>query len=141
METEASNENNMFLNNESCYNFEETVDKLSGEFLSANWKISVVHDLQEILHKNGKEVLPVKIIEICKPEYSGRLLEKDAERMYSPLMPCRVSIYETSDGKTYISRMNSGLMASRIGGLVDEVMSIAFDDMERILVGFIKNDL
>ena len=48
-------------------------------------------------------------------------------------MPCRISVYETENGKTYISRMNLGMMDQQIGGLVEEVMKEAFEEMETLL--------
>lgn len=131
-------ENNQFLLNESKFDFSATIENLSEQILSEGWKISVTHDLQETLKKSGQEVLPIKILEICKPEYSGKLLSVDSLRLYSPLMPCRISIYETEDGKTYISRMNSGAMANQIGGVVAEVMGKAFSEIEYILATVLK---
>ena len=128
----------MFIENESIYGFNETVEKFTEAVASIGWKVSHIHDLQETLHKNNYEVLPIKVIEICKPSYSVKLLEKDKERLYSSLMPCRISVYETSDGKTRISRMDSGAMAAQIGGLVNEVMKSAFTDIEGVLKPFIK---
>lgn len=126
--------NNMFIESEAKYNFEETVKLLTETITSNGWKISVVHDLQESMKKADKEVLPVKVFEICNPKHSYRLLSKDEERIYSSLMPCRFSVYEKSDGKVYISRMNSILLSAQIGGLVEEVMTSATNETE----GFIK---
>jgi uncharacterized protein (DUF302 family) len=126
--------NNMFIESEAKYNFEETVKLLAETITSNGWKISVVHDLQESMKKADKEVLPVKVFEICNPKHSYRLLSKDEERIYSSLMPCRFSVYEKSDGKVYISRMNSILLSAQIGGLVEEVMTSATNETE----GFIK---
>lgn len=122
-----------FVISQSKYTFDETVSELSELILAADWKITVIHDLQATLKKNGKEVEPIKILEICKPEYSGQLLEVDSLRVYSPLMPCRISVYQTKDGSVYISRMNSRLMAKQIRGLVEEVMDSAFNEIEGIL--------
>jgi uncharacterized protein (DUF302 family) len=128
----------MFIENESLYGFTETVEKFTDIVASIGWKVTHIHDLQETLQKNGFEVLPIKVIEICKPSYSVKLLENDKERLYSSLMPCRLSIYETSDGKTRVSRMDSGAMAAQIGGLVNEVMQIAYSDIETLLEPLVK---
>ncbi|HBY01856.1 MAG TPA: hypothetical protein DEG92_04835 [Rikenellaceae bacterium] len=129
----------MFIENESIYGFNDTVEKLSESIVSNGWKVTHVHDLHETLKKNNFDVLPVKVLEVCRPDYSVKLLRNDSERIYSSLMPCRLSVYETSDGKTKISRMNSGVLAAQIGGIVEEVMSVAFSDMENILKQYIKN--
>lgn len=129
----------MFIENESIYGFNDTVEKLSESIVSNGWKVTHVHDLHETLKKNNFDVLPVKVLEVCRPDYSVKILRNDSERIYSSLMPCRLSVYETSDGKTKISRMNSGVLAAQIGGVVEEVMSMAFNDIEIILKQFIKS--
>lgn len=129
----------MFIENESIYGFNDTVEKLSESIVSNGWKVTHVHDLHETLKKNNFDVLPVKVLEVCRPDYSVKILRNDSERIYSSLMPCRLSVYETSDGKTKISRMNSGVLASQIGGVVEEVMSLAFNDIEIILKQYIKS--
>ena len=138
MDTISTNAQMFFIENESLYGFEHTIELLSAKITEIGWKISVVHDLQDTLRKNGKDVLPVKVIELCKPDYSVQLLKEDKERIYSSLMPCRISVYLTSDGKTHISRMNSQLLASQIGGLVEKVMVEAFSSIEAILKSMIK---
>jgi uncharacterized protein (DUF302 family) len=52
-------------------------------------------------------------------------------------MPCRVSVYEKSNGKTYISRMNTGVLAKSIGGIIEEVMIASSEDVEEILSSLI----
>jgi len=128
----------MFIENESRYNFDETVEKLSESIIAAGWKVTHIHDLQGTLIKNNFNVLPVKILEVCRPDYSVKLLNGDKERLYSSMMPCRLSVYETSDGKTRISRMNSHAFAAQIGGVVSEVMSLAYSEIESVLKQYIK---
>ena len=123
----------LIIENESSYSFEQTVEKLSTAILAGGWKITITHDLQATLLKHGKTVLPVKVIELCKPDHSAQLLETDQYRYFSSLMPCRISVYEKSDGKTYISRLNSVFLAKQIGGLVEKVMSQAFYDAEEMI--------
>jgi uncharacterized protein (DUF302 family) len=129
---------NPFLESESKYGFEATVDSLTNKLGTFSWKLVVVHDLQQTLKKNGKDVLPVKVFALCKPDYSARILENDSARIISSLMPCRVSIYEKSDGKTYVSRMDNGLVAKSFGGLVEEVMNESSKEVELILAGILK---
>ena len=85
------------------------------------------------MKKSGKDVLPVKVIALCNPKYSGKVLERDDERIISSMMPCRVSVYTKSNGKTYISRINSSLFANQLNGIAQQVMSEASADMEDIL--------
>lgn len=125
---------NMFFESKSKYSFDDTVSKLTDAIVQGGWKVIHTHDLQETMTKNGYEVAPVKVLELCKPQYAQKLLSVDELRIYSNLMPCRISVYEKADGHTYISRMNSAMFAAMIGGVVEEVMSGAYSDAE----GFIK---
>ena len=122
-----------FLENPSPYFFETTIEKLSLQIQEKQWKIAHIYDLQKTLHDNGKDVLAVKVISLCHPRHSGKLLATDNKRIVSSLMPCRISVYEKSDGKTYVSRLNSSLMAPLIGDLVAEVMSRSAADVEEII--------
>src|SRR5664280_1495886 len=73
---------NQFIIEEiSLFNFDKTVEKLVAEAERREWKVQFVHDLQHSLAKSGKSVKPVKVIEICKPEYSGQMLELSDERI------------------------------------------------------------
>lgn len=128
----------MFIENESRFNFDETVEKLSAVITESGWKVITVHDLQETLKKNGKEVNPVKVIETCNPNHAYKLLQKDDERVASNMMPCRISVYEKSDGKVYISRMNAELLGSQLGGTIQEVVTDAFKDTEVMINKVVK---
>ena len=90
-------------------------------------------DLQAIMKKNGKEILPVKVVELCKPDYAYRLLSDDTQRIYSNMLPCRISVYEKSDGNCYISRLNAAMMAAQLGGVTEEVMTAAYHDAEEMI--------
>ena len=70
---------------------------------------------------------------MCHPNHSSRILEKDAERIVSSMMPCRVSVYEKKDGKTYISRMNSSIVAAGFGGIIEQVMTDSANEVEEII--------
>jgi uncharacterized protein (DUF302 family) len=130
----------MFFENKSRHGFDETVERLSEIAPENGWKIIQVLDLQEIMRKNGKEVLPVKVIELCKPEYAYQLLSDDDLRIYANMMPCRISVHQKADGQTYVSRMNSAMLAAQIGGVLQEVMSGAFSDAEGFIEQIAAND-
>ena len=124
----------MILEDESKFaTFEETVETFEQSVKDHDWKISTIHDLQKSMAKFGTDVMAVKVFELCHPDHAGRILSKSDERIVSSLMPCRVAIYEKADGKVYISRMNSGLMASTMGGIIPEVMDEAASQNEEIL--------
>ena len=121
---------NMFIENKSKFNLDETVSKLTEAIGQSDWKLIHMHDLQQLMHKNGRQVFPAKVMEICAPSFAFKLLSKDEERVYSNMMPCRLSVYEKSDGKTYVSRMNIKKFASEMGGVIQDVMTEAFKGAE-----------
>jgi uncharacterized protein (DUF302 family) len=133
----SKNGSSMLLESESRYDFSTTLEKLTEAVNAAGWKTPAVHDLQNTIRNFGKEILPIKVVEICHPKHSGRLLELDKERVVSTFMPCRISVYEKSDGRVFISRINAALLSRNFGGLIEEVMTAANDEMEEMISGII----
>jgi uncharacterized protein (DUF302 family) len=123
----------MMLEDTSRYDFNTTIEKLTAAITDSGWKIPATHDLQNTIKNFGKDILPVRILEICHPKHSSRLLELDNERIVSTFMPCRISVYEKSDGKVYISRINASMLAKSFGGIVEEVMTASNDEMEEMI--------
>jgi uncharacterized protein (DUF302 family) len=126
-------DNKFIVEKLSRFTFDKTVDLLVAEAEKREWKVPSVHDLQQSLAKSGKTVKPVKVIEICKPEYSGKMLELNHERIMSVMMPCRISVYEKEDGKTYIALINSGIMAEGFPDIISAVMKSASDETFEIV--------
>ena len=123
--------------NESRYDFETTLTTVEQSVKAAGWSVPAVHDLQASMAKAGKEVNQVKVFEICNPEYAVKILGGDEGRDYSCLMPCRVSVYTKSDGKTYISRLNVPKLYGDMPNNVKSAMKSAYRDMEDILSGIV----
>ncbi|NBB90685.1 MAG: DUF302 domain-containing protein [Spirochaetes bacterium] len=130
----------MMLEDASPYPFDETVQRFEQEVNEAGWGVLVTHDMQEILEGHGHDVAAVKIFELCSSRYSAEVLSVDDARTISPLMPCRVAIYQTTDGTTYISRMNSQLMAKPFGGVISRVMDTAAVETEEIIESVLSRD-
>jgi len=128
----------VMIENESRYGFTETIDLLSKTIVESGWKVTIIHDLQETMKKNGKEVMPVKVIELCNPNHAYQILSKDEYRDVSPMLPCRISVYEKADGKTYVSRMNAPAFAGMIGGQAGETIVKAFDETEVMMKVILK---
>jgi uncharacterized protein (DUF302 family) len=124
--------NQFVIEHQSSYDFEKTVSLLTAEAERREWKVPAVHDLQLSLAKSGKAVRPVKVIEICKPQYSGQMLELNDERIMSVMMPCRISIYEKENGLTYIGLLNAGEMTAGLPGSIARVMKAAADEILEI---------
>jgi uncharacterized protein (DUF302 family) len=128
----------MMLEDESPYDFAKTVERFELEVRAGGWSVLQVHNMKEILAKHGHDVLSVTIYELCSSRYSLQILSLDNERIVAPLMPCRVAIYEKSNGKTYIGRMNSVLMAMPFGGVINQVMQSAGSETEDVIRAVLK---
>ena len=72
---------NLFIESQSRYSFDQTVEKLSDIILNGGWNISVILDLQASLGKSNIVVLPVKVIELCNPKLASRILQKSETRL------------------------------------------------------------
>jgi uncharacterized protein (DUF302 family) len=126
------NTNQLIIEHVSPFDVPTTVEKLIEAAVKKDWQNPANHNLQQSLAKSGKEVRPVQVVEICKADYSGKMLEKNDERISSILMPCRISVYEKEDGKTYVTLLNMAAMstglpaetAKAIEGASDETFEI-----------------
>lgn len=113
--------------------FDDAVELFEKTTVAKGWSIPTVHDLQETMAKHGYTVNKVKVFELCHPDHANKVLQQDKERVVSSMMPCRVSIYEKSDGKVYVSWMNTGLMGGMMKGVVPEVMNDASRESREIV--------
>jgi uncharacterized protein (DUF302 family) len=127
------NANQLIIEQVSPYDVATTVEKLIEASSKKEWQNPAVHNLQQSLAKSGKEVRPVQVIEICKPEYSGLMLEKSDERIVSIMMPCRISVYEKEDGKTYVALLNMAGMITGMPASTAEAIRGASDETFEIV--------
>ena len=102
---------------------EETVTRIQNAALKDGWVVKSVMKLDESVRKNGGgTVLPVRVINVCHGKHAGRILAQDEARKVSVMMPCRLSVYTKSDGKTYISSFNAELVGRLFPAVVADVM-------------------
>lgn len=115
--------NQIIIEHVSPFDVPTTVEKIVTAASLKEWQNPANHNLQQSLAKSGKEVRPVQVIEICKPEYSGKMLEKSDERIVSVMMPCRISVYQKEDGKTYVALLNMSAMISGLSPVAVEAIN------------------
>ncbi|MEI7499682.1 MAG: DUF302 domain-containing protein [Bacteroidota bacterium] len=127
------NTNQFIIEQVSPFNVPITVEKLIEAAAQKGWQNPATHNLQQSLAKSGKEVRPVQVVEICKPEYSGRMLELNHERVVSVMMPCRISVYEKEDGKTYVALLSMTEMAAGFPVTVVEAIHAANNESFEIV--------
>ncbi|MBD3265068.1 DUF302 domain-containing protein [bacterium] len=111
----------MIVTKQSRFGFEETVTKIEQGIPAIGWASPGTTNMNKSMAKHGVEFVPrVHVIKMCKPEYAKEVLKSD--RYVSCLMPCSVAVWESDDGKVYVSKMNTGLMGKMFGGTIAEVM-------------------
>jgi uncharacterized protein (DUF302 family) len=128
----------MFRESRSPSDFNATVTRIEKLVAERGWKIPAVHDLRATLKNFGKDVMSVKVLEICNPELAFRVLGGSRERIVSNMMPCRIAVYEKADGSVWISRMNAGVVSRSMRKTVRKTMAMAARDMEEIIADVVQ---
>lgn len=117
----------------SKYDFETSLAVFEEAIKDMDWTTPAVHNMKQTMANFGMDVRNVKVYEICHPGHAYEILKLDDERIVSSMMPCRVSIYEKSDGKTYVSWMNTAMMGNMMGGVIADVMGVASRESEAMI--------
>jgi len=108
---------------QSPVGLEETVKRITDKAKADGWAVQSIQSLEASIKKNGGgDVLPIRLVNLCEGHHAGKIMKVDDARRVSVFMPCTISVYEKSDGKTYVSSVNVKLLGRMFGGIVDEVM-------------------
>ncbi len=124
---------NVFLVEESKYGFNETIDRIEALGKERSWTVSHMYNLQATMERNQMEVNPVVVMSLCKPAIAYKVLSADRERPVSAIMPCRVSVYATEEGKIMVSRMKTGILTAMLSGVSRAAMEEAGNEIEEML--------
>lgn len=134
----------MLIEKPSPYGMDETVARIQqnaeklNEELGTKWVNPSVKKLHKSIKKHGgPDLLPVLLVDLCEPNHASSILSRDEGRIVSVMMPCTISVYQKSDGKTYIGHMNASLMGGMFGGNVADVMS-EVDGQQQAFLSFAK---
>lgn len=127
------NSNQFLVEQPSPWDVPTTVGKIIEVAALMGWQNPATHNLQQSLAKSGKEVRPVQVVEICKPDFSGKMLERNDERIFSVMMPCRISVYEKDDGKAYVALLDTSSMSVGMPDAVVEAMTSASNESLEIV--------
>jgi uncharacterized protein (DUF302 family) len=127
------NSNQFIVEQVSPFDVPATVEKILEAAAKRNWQNPATHNLQQSLAKSGKAVRPVQVIELCKPEFSGKMLERNHERIFSVMRPCRSSVYEKEDGKTYVALLDTSSMSVGMPETVVTAMTAASNESFEIV--------
>ncbi len=117
----------------SPHSFPATLAAFEHEASEAGWSILNRNNMAGTLSERGFTIDPVVILDVCSGRYSAQILEEDAFRPVSAFMPCRVSIYQDSQGDVFISRMNVPGFLPMMPEGVAEVMEKSSEEIEAII--------
>ena len=123
----------LFIERDSRLDYSETIAAIHESSKAEGWIIPKQYKLDVSLSKAGYEILPVSVIELCKPEHAYKILSEDEYRLVSSMMPCRVAVYQKADGTTVVSRMNTGLISRVFDKTVRDVLAQATQETNKIL--------
>jgi uncharacterized protein (DUF302 family) len=122
----------------SKYEFEETVSRLEEASFENGWEVLHIYDLGDCLFEEGYgSFMNVTVLSICQSEYSYEILQEDENKKIAAIMPCRIGVYEDSEGDVFITRMNIGLFSKVFPGTVGEILALVAADDEKIIENII----
>ncbi|MFO7541486.1 MAG: DUF302 domain-containing protein [Thiobacillus sp.] len=102
----------MMTERKSRLGFNETVSALQDTAKKRGWEVGQVMDMQEAMKMAGhKGTRPFKMLSMCKKDLAQALLKTQVEHKALPFAPCRISVFEGDDGKVYIAKHNTEMMA------------------------------
>jgi uncharacterized protein (DUF302 family) len=124
----------MFDYRRSRLGFDETVTAIGAALDRQGWQKGTVHDAQAAMTKAGvTDGKRMKIIEACPAGFNDKLDKAGQGKL--PPHPCRFTVFEGRDGKTYVTRLNSGTIAKGLQGEPAKLMTFIGGDEEAILKG------
>ncbi len=126
----------MISNVKSKYNFEETCKKIEevvpkGEgwgFPIPAWEFYESQIKKNLKYDNIKNC---KIYFVCKSKYANQVVSDDPK--WSGIMPCSWSVYELTNGDTYVAKMNIPLMSKMFTGVLGTVMKKVAKEEEEFI--------
>lgn len=105
----------MFDYRKSKLGFDETVSALSATANKRGWDVGQVHDMQAAIKQSGTpDAKRIKVISACPKGANEHLARASQGRL--PPLPCRYTIFEAKDGKAYVVRMNTAMLARGLKG-------------------------
>lgn len=124
----------------SPYDFDTTVAKVVENAQARGWIVPQAFDFQKSLVAHHQpDPGRMKVIKLCSPELASRMFADDDSKFVSVMAPCSISVYEKSDGRTYLAAIDMALMSKLMGGDVGPVLAeIAAEDAA--IIGFASVD-
>ena len=128
--------NSLINEYQSKVGFKETIAQLGSDVKSSKGWIARTSSCSLPNPKDGSRAVAMKL---CNGQYASELMNDETARKTAAMIPCTFAVYQKSDGKTYISRLNMKLLGSLLGGKAGVVFTGKIDpDQEKILKGLVE---
>ena len=128
--------NSLINEYQSKLGFKETLVQLGDEVKSVNGWMARTSSCSLPNPEDGSRAVALKL---CNGEYASELMNDEGARKTAAMIPCTFAVYQKSDGKTYISRLNMKLLGSLLGGKAGVIFTGKIDpDQEMILDGVVE---
>lgn len=90
--------------------FDETVKAVKSGAAKRGWSVGEAQDMQAKMQEAGqKDAKRMVVIPACPSQANEKLAKASGGK--APPLPCRATVFEGKDGKTYLVRMNTANMA------------------------------
>lgn len=124
----------MFDYRRSRLPFDDTVAAVAGSAAKRGWPAPQVHDIQAAMRQAGNtEAKRMKVVSTCPPNANERLSQASGGKL--PPLPCRYTVFEGMDGKTYVVRMNTEMFAKTMKGDAAKVLAEISAEEDAMLKG------
>lgn len=119
--------------------FQDTLRALTEAARKHGWEIGPTFDMQAAMMQAGqKDARPFSMLTLCRRDLAEELLKAQAAHQAMPFAPCRMSVFVAPDGKTYIAKPNTELMAQMALPVFATTLK-KFDEAEKaVLAGIIE---
>lgn len=100
--------------------FKETVLRLATKAKSMKgWKVSS-NACSVPQPRDGSKIT---VLKLCHGKYGAELMNDPASRKTAAMIPCSMAIYEDGDGSVVVSRMNTSLLGTLLGGDAGKILT------------------
>lgn len=129
----------MMSEQKSRLGYKETIAALQDTARKRGWEVGPAVDMQEAMLKAGqKNAKPFTMLTMCKKDLAESLLKAQMANKAMPFAPCRLSVFEGTDGKVYIAKPNTEMMAQMAAPAFAPLLKKFVEEEKSLLAGIIE---
>lgn len=117
--------------------FDETVAAIKAGAEKRGWKLGGIHDVQAEMRTAGvKDARRMKAINLCPVGANERVAKASGGK--APPLSCRVTVFETADGKINVVRLNLHTLAKGVQGELSRVLGELAAEEDALYKGILE---